>query len=74
MPCLSGGEAGCGSDGTLQVRMTNDGGFHFCAALVAAFNCPANLSGGVRRVASAIASGYPSSRSPLAATKPTGTG
>jgi hypothetical protein len=47
MPCVSG-EAGCGSDGALQVRMSNDGGLHFCAALVAATQCPANLSGGQR--------------------------
>ncbi|HEY6316698.1 MAG TPA: acyltransferase, partial [Acidimicrobiia bacterium] len=53
-PCLDASEAGC-ANRTIAVRMTEDGGEHFCAHPVAGSVCPADLSGGGRRGAAAIA-------------------
>jgi peptidoglycan/LPS O-acetylase OafA/YrhL len=55
MPCVAGGEPGCGARGTITVRMQADGGQHFCAQVVHTRACPDQFSGGPRRVAAAVA-------------------
>jgi len=54
MPCVAGGEAGCTSKSTVAVRMTIDGGEHFCAQYLPS-PCPNRDSGGVRRGAAGLA-------------------
>ena len=54
MPCVTDGEAGCTAKATVAVRMTIDGGQHFCAQYLPA-PCPTRDAGGVRRGAAALA-------------------